>query len=68
LYVEGLPKFSFSLNTYPGDQVRKEEMDGACSTYRAGSTFRVLVRKPPGKRPFGRLKRRWGDNINVDLK
>jgi len=25
------------------------------------------VRKPEGKRPMGRLGRRWEDNINVDL-
>ena len=27
---------------------------------------RVLVGKPEGKRPLGRLRRRWG-NINIDL-
>jgi len=25
------------------------------------------VRKPEGKRPFGRLGRRWEDNIKMDL-
>jgi hypothetical protein len=29
--------------------------------------YRVLVGKPEGKRPLGRLKRRWEDNINMDL-
>jgi len=29
--------------------------------------YRVLVRKPEGKRPLGRLKRRWEDNIKMDL-
>jgi len=29
--------------------------------------YRVLVRKPEGKRPFGRPRRRWEDNINMDL-
>ena len=29
--------------------------------------FRVLVRKPEGKRPFGRDRRRWEDNIKMDL-
>jgi hypothetical protein len=28
---------------------------------------RVLVGKPMGKRPFGRLRRRWEFNIKVDL-
>ena len=28
---------------------------------------RVLVRKPEGKRPLGRPRRRWKDNIKMDL-
>jgi hypothetical protein len=28
---------------------------------------RVLVGKPEGKRPLGRTRRRWEDNINMDL-
>jgi len=27
----------------------------------------VLVGKPEGKRPFGRPRRRWEDNIKMDL-
>jgi hypothetical protein len=30
--------------------------------------YRVLVGKPEGKRPLGRLRRRWEDNIKMDLK
>ena len=30
--------------------------------------FRVLVGKPEGKRPIGRLRRRWEDNIKMDLR
>ena len=29
--------------------------------------YRVLVGKPEGKRPRGRPRRRWEDNIKVDL-
>jgi len=29
--------------------------------------YRVLVGKPEGKRPFGRSRRRWKDNIKMDL-
>jgi hypothetical protein len=29
--------------------------------------YRVLVGKPKGKRPLGRPRRRWEDNIKVDL-
>ena len=28
---------------------------------------RVLVGKPEGKRPLGRPRRRWEDNIKMDL-
>jgi hypothetical protein len=30
-------------------------------------TYRVLVGKPEGRRPLGRPRRRWEDNIKVDL-
>jgi hypothetical protein len=29
--------------------------------------YRVLVGRPEGKRPLGRPRRRWEDNINMDL-
>jgi len=29
--------------------------------------YRVLVRKPEGKRPLGRPTQRWEDNIKMDL-
>jgi hypothetical protein len=29
--------------------------------------YRLLVRKPEGKRPLGRPRRRWMDNIKMDL-
>ena len=29
--------------------------------------YRVLVRKPEGKRPMGRPRRRWEDNIKMAL-
>jgi hypothetical protein len=29
---------------------------------------RILVGKPDGKRPLGRPRRRWVDNIKIDLK
>jgi len=44
-------------------------MGGACSAYgeRKG-VYRVLVGKPEGKRPLGRPRRRWDDNIKMDLR
>ena len=29
--------------------------------------YRILVGKPEGKRPIGRRRRRWEDNIKIDL-
>ena len=29
--------------------------------------YRILVRKPEGKRPLGRPRRKWEDNIKMDL-
>jgi hypothetical protein len=31
------------------------------------NAYRLLVRKPKGKRPLGRPRRRWVDNIRMDL-
>jgi len=43
-------------------------MGGACSVC-GGEERRIqgLVGKPEGKRPLGRSRRRWKDNINMDL-
>jgi hypothetical protein len=30
--------------------------------------YRVLVGRPEGKRPLGKPRRRWVDNINMDLR
>jgi len=38
----------------------------ACTGERRG-VYRVLVGKPEGKRPFGRPRHRWEDNIKLDL-
>ena len=43
-------------------------MGWACGTYGVGKgVYRVLVRKPEGKRPPGRPRRRWEDKIKMDL-
>jgi hypothetical protein len=31
-----------------------------------GNEYRILVGKPEGKRPLGRPRRRWVDNIKMD--
>ena len=32
------------------------------------ASFKILTGKPTGKRPLGRPRRRWEDNIRMDLK
>jgi hypothetical protein len=44
-------------------------MGGACGVCgEERGVHRVLVGKPEGKRPLGRPRRRWEDNIKMDLK
>ena len=31
------------------------------------SAFKILTDKPTGKRPLGRSRRRWEDNIRMDV-
>ena len=38
----------------------------ACMEERRG-VYMILVRKPEGKRPLGRPRRRWEDNIKMGL-
>jgi hypothetical protein len=43
-------------------------MGMACSTYGARrNAYRVWVGKPEGKRPLGRPRSAWEDNIKVEL-
>jgi hypothetical protein len=42
-------------------------MGKACSTYGGRGVYRVLAGKPEGKRPLGRPRRKWEDNIKMDL-
>ena len=44
---------------WTGHVVRMEE---------GGSAFKILKGKPTGKRPLWRPRRRWKDNIRMDLK
>jgi hypothetical protein len=49
-----------------GDKIEKNVVGGACSSVGRG-VYRVLVEKLEGKRPLGRPRRRWKDNIKMDL-
>jgi len=47
------------------DTIKKNEMGGACNVY--GEGYRVLMGKPEGKRPRGKPRFRWEDNVKMDL-
>ena len=42
-------------------------MGRACGTYGGRVAYRVLMGKPEAKRPLGRPRPRWEDNIKMDL-
>jgi hypothetical protein len=49
-------------------EVGRGDVDWACSTNgRKSNAYRLLVEKPEGKRPIGRPRNRWVDNIKMDL-
>jgi hypothetical protein len=44
-------------------------MGRVCSTNgEKRNTYRILVGKPEGKRPVGRPRRRWVDDIKIDVR
>ena len=50
--------------------IKSRKMGWAGHVARMGEergVYRVLVGKPEGKRPLGRPRRRWVDNIRIDL-
>jgi hypothetical protein len=47
---------------------REGEKGRACSMENKRSVYGALTRTLEGKRPLGRPKRRWDDNINVGPK
>jgi hypothetical protein len=45
------------------------DMERECNTNgEKSNAYRILVGKPEGKRPLGRPRRRWVDNIKIDLR
>jgi hypothetical protein len=54
---------------YPGDHIKKHEMGGALWHVRGEGilAYMVLVWQPEGKRTLGRPRRRWENNITMDI-
>jgi hypothetical protein len=46
---------------------RRMRWAGHVARMKKGNDYILLVGKPPGKRPLGRPRRRWVDNIWMDL-
>ena len=50
-----------------GDKIEKNKMGGTSSAYgEKRGAYKVLVGKPEEKRPLGRPRRRWENNIKMD--
>jgi hypothetical protein len=57
----------YLTENYHVDYIKKNETDGAISTYRVEKAcVQTLCGKPEGKTALGRARRRW-DDIKVDL-
>jgi hypothetical protein len=48
-------------------QIKYDFISAVCTDGRDEKYIQYLVGKPEGKRPLGRPKRRWEDNIRIDL-
>jgi hypothetical protein len=68
LHNEELSDLSSSPNIIWGIKSRTTRWAGhvARKGVKRGA-YRILVRRPEGRRPLGRSRRRWEDNIKMDL-
>jgi hypothetical protein len=66
LQTEGLCNVISSLQSR---QAKKDEVNGVCSTQgKIRNAYKIVLGKPEGKRPLGRSRRRWENNLKQDLK
>ena len=57
-----------SSKYFSDNEIEKTGMGKACNAHRRGEKFiQMLVGKPKIKRPHGRPRRRWEDDIKMDL-
>jgi hypothetical protein len=54
-----IKQIQLQIQRWTGPVARREE---------GRSTFKTLTGKPIGKRPLGRPRQRWEDNIRMDVK
>ena len=68
LHNEELNSLYFSPNISRVIKSRRMRWAGHVARMEEGRVVhKVLVEKPEGKRPLGRPRRRWEDNIKMDL-
>jgi hypothetical protein len=59
----------YSSSSIVRNQVKEDGMDKACSTkWEKRNAYRIFVGKPEAKRPLGKPRHRWEDNIKMNLK
>jgi hypothetical protein len=58
-----------SHRIFSSNQIKEDELGGACSTYGENRNIcTALLGKPERKRPLERTTSRWEDNIKMDVK
>jgi hypothetical protein len=67
LYNEELNDLFSSPNIRVIKSRRTRWVEHVARMWERRGVYRVLVGKPEGKRPFGRRRNRWKDNIKMDL-
>jgi hypothetical protein len=71
LHTEELHNLYSSPYIITRRMMKSRRMRWAGHVARMGATrnaYGILVRKPEGNRPLGRPRRRWVDNIKIDLR
>jgi hypothetical protein len=51
-----------------GGQIKEDKTGGTQNMHEISEKHQILAGKPEGRRPLGRPRRKWEDNIKTDLK
>jgi hypothetical protein len=68
LHNDELHSLYFSLNIVRVIKSRRMRWAGHAARMGGRGVYRVLVGRPESNRPLERPRRRWGDNIKMDLR
>jgi hypothetical protein len=68
LHNEELHGLYSSPSTVRVIKARRMKWAGHVARMGVGGAYNILVARPEGRRPLGRPKRRWEDNITIDLR